>query len=91
MQRSLVEGLTSAAGLLVLILMLAAVDGRVREQISMRVVGPRASADFADAESEVRHLSSVAYLAVRDVSIEHASLAIFVLAGTVLVLFMLRT
>ena len=91
MQRSLVEGLMSAGALLALILTLAAVNGQVREQISMRVTGPRASANFAEAEATVRHLSSEVYVAVRDVSMDHTPLVMFAVAGTVLLLFMLRT
>jgi hypothetical protein len=45
----------------------------------------------ANAEATVRNLASVVFAAVRDQSIEHAPLVIFVLLATVLFMFMLRT
>ena len=74
-----------------LVLALAAFDGRVREQIWLRVGAGQTSAQVADAGGMVRSLASVVFYAVRDQCIEHAPLVIFVLAATVLVLFMLRT
>ena len=81
----------SAAALGALVLTLAAFDERVREQISLRLSPGRPSAQVADATAMVRDLTAVVVDAVRDQSIEHAPLVIFVLAGTVLMLFMLRT
>jgi hypothetical protein len=89
MQRAFGDFLISAGALVALVLMLAAFDGRVREQISLRVSSP--SEQVAGAGVAVRDLASVVFDAVRDQSIEHAPLVIFVLAATVLLLFMLRT
>jgi len=89
-KRAIGDGLISLGMLCVLIAMLAAFDGRVREQISLRVSGQPA-AQVASAEATVRNLASVVILAARDQGIEHAPLVIFVLAATVLLLFMLRT
>lgn len=90
-RRAFGDALISVAALVALILMLAAFDGRVREQISLRIGSGRASAQVADAGAVVRNFTGVVADAVRDQSIEHAPLVIFVLAATVLVLFMLRT
>jgi hypothetical protein len=90
-RRTFGDALISVGALLVLILMLAAFDTRVREQISLRIGTGRATAQVADAGVVVRDLTSVVATALRDQSIDHAPLVIFVLAATVLVLFMLRT
>lgn len=90
-RRAFDDALISVGALIALILVLAAFDGRVREQISLRLGSGRASAQVIDAGVVVRDLTGVVADAVRDQSIEHAPLVIFVLAATVLVLFMLRT
>ena len=89
--RAFGDVLISAGALLALIAMLAAFDGRVREQISLRVGAGRTSAQVVDAGVAIRDLTGVVFDAVRDESIEHAPLVIFVLGGTVLLLVMLRT
>lgn len=90
-RRAFGDALISVAALVALTLMLAAFDGRLREQISLRIGTGRASAQVADAGVAVRNLTGVVVDAVRDQSIEHAPLVIFVLGATVLMLFMLRT
>ena len=90
MRRAFGEALMSAGALAILLLALVAVDDRVREQISLRLTtGP--SVELANAGERVRDLTTVIVEAARDQSIEHAPLLIFVLAATVLVMFMLRT
>jgi len=74
----------------VLIAILAAFDERMREQVMLRVNGSP-SAQMANAGATVRTLSAVVFDVVKDQSIEHAPLVIFVLLATVLLLFMLRT
>ena len=90
-RRAFGDALISVVALVALILMLAAFDGRVREQISLRIGSGRASAQVVNAGVVVRDLTGVVADAVRDQSIEHAPLVIFVLGATVLMLFMLRT
>ena len=91
-RRAFGDVLISAGALVALISLLAAFDGRVREQISLRIgSGAGASAQVAEASAALRDLTTLVVDAVRDQSIEHAPLVIFVLAATVLVLFMLRT
>jgi hypothetical protein len=91
MPRAFGEALMSVGALLALILTLAAFDVRVRDEISMRLGAGGPSAQVADASATVRNLAGVVFDAMRDQSIEHAPLVIFVLAATVLVMFMLRT
>ena len=90
MRRAFGDALVSAGALAILLLALTAVDDRVREQISLRF-SARPAVELANAGERVRDLTSVLVEAVRDQSIEHAPLLIFVLAATVLVMFMLRT
>lgn len=90
MRRAFGEALMSAGVLAVLLLLLVAVDDRVREQISLRFSAPPA-VQLANVGARARDLTSVVMEVARDQSIEHAPLLIFVLAATVLVMFMLRT
>ena len=90
-RRAFGDTLISVGALAALVLMLAASDGRVREQISLRMAPSQASAQLAGAGVALRDLSAVVVDAVHDQGIEHAPLVIFVLAAAVLLLFMLRT
>lgn len=89
MRRAFSEALMSLATLSLLLLVLVVADGRLREQISLRVGDP--SSQLAGAGAEVRDLTTVVFEVLRDQTIDHAVMLIFVLAATVLVLFMLRT
>ncbi|HKB11088.1 MAG TPA: hypothetical protein VKD69_10550 [Vicinamibacterales bacterium] len=89
MRRTWSEVLLTVGTLTVLVMVLVAVDPRVREQVSMRVSAPTVS--IADAGNHARDLTSVISQAARRQSLEHAPLLIFGLVATVLVLFMLRT
>jgi hypothetical protein len=75
--------------LLVLLMVLVAVDDRVRDALSMRVSRP--SVEIAAAGQHARDLTGVIVEVARDQSLAHAPLLIFALAATVLTLFMLRT
>ena len=90
-KRAIGDALISVASLCALIALLAAFDVRVRQQILMRVSAGQPAAQAANAEATVRNLASAVFVAARDQSIAHAPLVIFVLAATVLFLFMLRT
>ena len=88
-RRVLTDALISASALVALLLALVAIDDRVREQILMRVnAGP--TAQVTNLGSTLGEVAAIITAAARDQSIEHAPLMIFVVAGTVLVLFMLR-
>jgi hypothetical protein len=74
-----------------LLLLLAAFDPRMREQIALRLGSGDPGGQVAEAGATIRNLGLVVLDAIQSQSIEHAPLVIFVLAATVLVLFMLRT
>jgi hypothetical protein len=90
MRRQLLEGLTSVGAVVILLLLLIAMDDRVRDQVSLRVVAHPA-VELASAGRQVRDLTTVISEAARYQSIGHAPLLIFTMAATVLMLFMLRT
>ena len=83
--------LTAAAGVGVLVIVLALVDDRVREQTERIVHGRTPSGDIAAVSEEAQDMAYVFMHAVRDQSIEHAPLTVFGLAALVLVIFMTRT
>jgi hypothetical protein len=91
MRRAFSDALISMGALAVLLTALVLVDDRVREQVSLRFSGTEPSTELAHASSRLRDLVTVIIEAVRNQSLEHAPMLIFVLAATVLVLFMLRT
>jgi len=90
-RRALGDATISFFALVILLVMLASVDDRVREQVSA-VLGPaQGSSQLVGAGQEISSLVAVIFDAVKDQSISHAPLVIFALVATVLVLFMLRT
>ena len=80
----------SVATVALLLLVLVAVDDRVRSELSLRVMS-HPTAQLAAAGQHARDFTSVIAEAARKQSLAHAPLLIFTLAATVLVLFMLRT
>ena len=89
MRRMFGEASMSAGAVIVLLLVLVAVDDRVRDELSLRFSNP--SVELASAGHQVRNLTSVIAEAARHQSIDHAPMLIFAVAATILVLFMLRT
>jgi hypothetical protein len=89
-RRGIHDALISIAALIVLVAVLASVNGRVRHEVSLRLNGDRAQSEIAGAAANVNHLAGIVIDAARDQTIEHAALAIFVLAAGVLTIFMLR-
>jgi hypothetical protein len=80
----------SAGALAILLAVLISIDERVREQVGALVRGTSASTP-ADAGHQLREVASVLFDAAQTQSVERAPLMIFVVAATVLVLWMLRT
>jgi hypothetical protein len=89
-RRALSETAISVGALGVLVLALAASDGRVREQMATHL-SSRPTAEFASAGELVKNLVWIVFQAARDQSIAHAPLVLFVAAAGALLLFMLRT
>ena len=83
--------ITAATGVGVLVLVLALVDYRVRDEIGRLANGRPPSQEVLAAGENAQNLAYIVVHAVRDQSIEHAPLTIFGLVALVLVLLMLRT
>ncbi len=90
MRRAFGDALISAAALLILLVALVSIDERVRDRVTAVVRGETVSSELANVRSGVGQTASVVFDAVKDQSIEHAPLVIFAVAGTALVLAMLR-
>jgi hypothetical protein len=92
-RRVIGDALMSGAALGLILLVLIAVDDRVRDQFSIRFRNPRpaATADLERAGARAGDLVRVISDAARQQALEHAPLLLFAFAGTVLVLFMIRT
>jgi hypothetical protein len=91
MRRGFSDALISGGALAVLLIGIVAVDERVRAQLSLRFSGASASSELMHAGRGAREIVGVLAVAAKDLSFDHAPLMIFVLAASVLVLFMLRT
>jgi hypothetical protein len=90
MRRAFNDALISAGALVILLLLLVAVDDRVRAQIWQRASSPP-SVELSGVVQQVSGIIHVVFEAVRSQSLAHAPMMIFALAATILVLFMLRT
>jgi len=92
MRRAISDGLLSACALGLLIVLLMAFDGRVREQVRMQFdSSARASSEVASVGVQARELADVLIESAKFQSRQHRPLMLVVLAGTVLTIFMLRT
>jgi hypothetical protein len=70
---------------------LVSVDDRVRQQVGLRLTAASARHELSSAGVQVHDLVAVIVDAARHQSIEHAPMMLFVLAASVLFVFMLRT
>ena len=92
MRRALGDVLLSACALSLLLALLMAFDGRVREQVRLRLDGPaRASADVVAVGTQLRDLLDVLLESAKLQSQQHGPLMVLVAGGTLLTIFMLRT
>ncbi|HZT77244.1 MAG TPA: hypothetical protein VFA27_11340 [Vicinamibacterales bacterium] len=91
MRRVFNDAMVSVGALLALLMLLVAIDGRVREQVMLRVSGGYATGDVAAAEHQMRDLANVMIDAIHDAVRLHTTLTIFVVVATVLTVFMVRT
>ena len=88
MQRLSGDALASAGVLGIVLVTLMSIDVRVREQVGT-VIG--STSDVGDASGRIGEIGSVLFEAARTQSVDHAPMMIFIVAATVLVLFMVRT
>jgi hypothetical protein len=90
-RRPIGDALISIGALAILLAVLVSVDERVRQQVSLRLTGGSAQAELRGAGVQVQDVAAVIIDAARHQSIEHAPMMLFVVAASVLFLFMLRT
>lgn len=91
LRRPLSGGLMTAGGLCALLIGLAVIDVRVRDQIARVFARQGPTAEMASIGSRIEEVAVIVAHAMRDQSIEQAPMVIFAVAATVLVLFMTRT
>ncbi len=90
-KRPIGDALISIGAVTLLLAILVSVDERVRQQVSLRLTRSEAQSELRGAGVQAHDLAGVIIDAARHQSIEHAPMMIFVLAGSVLFLCMLRT
>jgi ABC-type xylose transport system permease subunit len=89
-RRAFGDALISAAALVVLLVGLVAIDDRVRERVLSVIQTGEVSSSVGSVTSIASDVAGVLMMAARDQSLDHAPLAVFVVAATALVLAMLR-
>ncbi len=87
MKRGLGDALMSAGALVILGIALISLDERVRDY-TWRFVS---RTSVTDARIKIGDVGSVILAAMRDQTMAHAPLTIFVVAGVILFLFMVKT
>ena len=90
-RRPFAGSFTTAGGLLALVIGLAAIDGRVRDEIARAFTSRGPASEITIFGSRLTDMAMIAARAVRDQSTEHAILAVFALGAAILVLLMTRT
>lgn len=90
-RRPFTGGLATAGGLLALLIGLAAIDDRVRDQIARTFTSRGPTAEITTVGARLNDIVLIAAQAARDQSIEHAPMVVFALAAVILVLLLLMT
>ena len=90
MRRAFGDAVISAAALVVLLVGIVAIDDRVRERVSSVIRTGEVSSSIGSVTSIASDVAGVLMVAARDQGLDHAPLAVFVVAATALVLAMLR-
>ncbi len=84
--------LLSTCAIAVLVGALFALDGRMREQVNLRMTGTQqVSTDFAVASSQTRHVTALVVAIAKEQVDQHRPMTIFLVVAAVLTVFMLRT
>jgi hypothetical protein len=84
------DALISVATLIILLTVLVAMDERVREHVVGMVKDDTWSSDVSRANAELRSVAGILLMTAKDQSLDHAPMVVFVVAGSALVLAMLR-
>jgi hypothetical protein len=90
MRRAIGDALLFASGVMILVVVLAASDDRVRDRASMLVGGGPPLASVADVGTRVSNLGETAFHVARVWTGEHVYLTIFAVGGLVLFTAVLR-
>lgn len=90
MRRVLGDALISAAALVVLLVGLMVIDVTVRDRVLSVVQRGEIASSLSSMLSTAGSVAGVLLVAAREQSLDHAPLAVFVVAATALVLAMLR-
>ena len=91
MSRSMNGGIASVAGVCLVVGAMAAIDSRVRDELTALISGRTPTGELMTLTQCVQEFTYTILQVVRDQSIEHAALTIFAMGALVLLLFMLRT
>jgi hypothetical protein len=89
-RRAINDVFISVVALTILLALLASVNERVRYAVGAKLTAGGAQTEMSKAAGSVRNFADDVYDALRDQTIEHAPLVIFVIAGGALTIFMLR-
>jgi hypothetical protein len=90
-RRTLSDALISGSVLLILVVALVSIDPRVRDHVRTFISAPSSASTATGGSSSLGGIATAMIIAARDQSINHAPMMIFVVAATVLFVFMLRT
>lgn len=90
-RRTVGELLMSACAMSIVLVTIIAVDARVREKVTSHIDATQASSDAATISATVSHYTATTVILVKDKAQTHPAIAIFLVVGTMLTAFMLRT
>jgi hypothetical protein len=91
MRRILNDALLSIGAVLLLVMLLAVADGRVRNQLTSMVRSGGPTAEVVDTGRRVQALAHTVLEDVTDVARAHTTLTAFVVIAGALTIFMVRT
>lgn len=84
--------LLSACALSILVVLLMAFDGRLRDEVRMRLRAPtRATSDIAAVGGQARSLVGLLVESAKSQTQNHGPMVVMVAGGVILTLFMVRT
>lgn len=91
MRRTVGEFLMSACAMSIVLITIIAVDGRVREKVTSHIDSAQATTDAQSIGAATRYYANTTIVMVKDQAQTHPAIAIFLVVGTMLTAFMLRT
>jgi hypothetical protein len=91
MRRAFSDVLMSMGAMSLVLIVLIAFDGQLREQVRQRVGRSHSQTELVTVGEQARDVVNVAVQIVRAETEQHTTLVLFLLAATVLTFFMVRT